>query len=84
MEPLGDARGLRLLKEKEMVETLMTVDEVAKALKIHRRTVLRLIECDDLEGIEVQPHTSKKKQWRVSPRELERYQRESGTSSRAM
>jgi excisionase family DNA binding protein len=57
---------------------LLTVDDVAKGLKVHPQTVRKLIDKGDLEAVLVSPSGSLRRRYRVHPDEYNRYVREVG------
>lgn len=50
-----------------MAETLLTLDEVAKTLRVKRRTIQKFIDNGTLEAVKVGGR------WRVRPEAVERY-----------
>lgn len=51
----------------EQEKKILTVDEVAERLRLHRRTVIRLIKKGELPGMQIGG------QWRVLTKQLEAY-----------
>jgi len=57
----------------EAIDRLLTVGEVAAALRIHPRTVLRLIDKGDIGAILVSPSGAQRRRYRISRKDLTEY-----------
>jgi len=62
----------------ETIDSLLTVGEVAAALRIHPRTVLRLIDKGDIGAILVSPSGAQRRRYRISVKDLQDYVMEIG------
>lgn len=59
---------------------LLKTREVAALLRVHPRTVVALIDRGDLEGVIVNPSSSKRRHYRVREDEVEKYIAEVGVA----
>jgi len=64
-----------------MSERLLKTREAAAILRIAPRTVVRLIEQGDIEGVIVNPSSSQRKHYRIREEEIQKYITEVGITS---
>ena len=64
-----------------MSERLLKTREAAEILRIAPRTVVRLIEQGDIEGVIVNPSCSQRKHYRIRENEIQKYITEVGITS---